>query len=100
MNEYFADVFGVQFPVCSLEQKLKLEAAFKSASEHEKAEGEFKHDCTCDLITALLAPETPRGAAIIAAWAIARDVYNRKQAGLMLLNLFTPPPPQPTGRAN
>lgn len=84
----YANVFGVQFPVCSEEQKQEMEAAYQSALAYEKEQGEFKHDCACDLITALLAPETPRAATIVAAWGIARDVYSKKQAGLMIQSIL------------
>jgi hypothetical protein len=67
----FAKVFGTEdFPVCNETQKAQLEAAYKEATAYEDVHGVYE-GCMCDLIIALLSDETPRGARIIAAFAVA-----------------------------
>jgi len=79
INDIYAEAFGGQFPVCTEEQKTKLEAAFKDAYAYEQEHGTAKHSCTCDLIIALMQPNVDRKDAIAAAASVARNLYEAKQ---------------------
>ena len=76
----FANVFGVEFPVCSEGQKVRLEAAYKDAIEYELAHppDEESDGCSCELIIDLLTPGAPRSSCFLAAVAIAKDLYEKK----------------------
>lgn len=83
-----AKAFGAEdFPVCNEEQKAQLEAAFKEAVAYEDAHGIFE-GCMCDLIIALLSDETPRGARILAAFAVAKEAYTKKAALAQVLSML------------
>lgn len=80
-EEVFADVFGGKFPVCNVEQKDKIEAAFKSAVAFTDGlpEGGIVKGCSCDLIIALLGESDDREARIVAATRIAQEMYAMKR---------------------
>lgn len=84
-----ANVFGAEdFPVCNETQKAQLEAAYKDAIAYEDAHGVFP-GCMCDLIIALLSDEEPpRGARILAAFAVAKQAYEKKAALAQILSML------------
>lgn len=83
-----ANVFGAEdFPVCNETQKAQLVAAYKEAIAYEDAHGVFD-GCMCDLIISLLSEETPRGARILAAFAVAKQAYEKKAALTQILSML------------
>lgn len=80
----YADVFGGKYPVCDEDQKFRLEAAFATVSDGDL--DSRLHKCSCDLIIDLLSPNTTRSTAIEAALAIAKLIYEKKEAAGMLFD--------------
>jgi len=77
----FANVFGVEFPVCNEEQKVRLEAAYAGAIEYERNNPDRADGCSCELLIDLLTEGTPRNSVILAAFAVAavaKDLYEKK----------------------
>jgi hypothetical protein len=73
-----ANAFGAKFPVCTEDQKTRLEEAFKSATAYDEANPSTVSSCACELIIELLGPNPSRRASIEAAVAVAKDIYARK----------------------
>lgn len=74
----FANVFGVEFPVCNEDQKVRMEAAFKDAMEYDAAHRGEDDGCSCELIIDLLTEGATRSSCILAAFALAEDLYEKK----------------------
>ena len=81
-----ADVFGAKFPVCTEDQKTRLEEAFKSATAYDEANPSPVSSCACELIIELLGPNPSRKASIEAAVAVAKDIYEKKTLALTIFS--------------
>lgn len=89
----YANAFGGMFPVCSEEQKVRMEAAFNSAMDYGKSDENIQREkesaenpeCTCDLIIRLLDGSANRSDMISLGASIAKDIYQGKSLAAALV---------------